>query len=358
MAKQRNGDRGLYKRGNRWWLKAYLAGKGPRRVPLIPDGETMATTDKSTARVLATRYRQQLQAGPAPAPAAETDLARLVELFAAATALTASRGHVRFNVATVGRFLVERHIATPAGFTVATVQDYLGAMARTCRPGTIRNHRLALSAFGAFHVARDVLDANPCSKVRPPKMATRPPRFLDADQTEEALRLAREHGVFTEVLVALQTGLRRGELRRMRWRDVDFARRIVTVPEAKGGRFREVPLSGKCQAELEAQRKRTGDREYVFPGRDSASLSGMRSIGWWVRALDPLRESMPVFTENAPGSSSGRAWHLCRHSFASKLVQGGVPLAKVSAWLGHKSISTTQIYSHLAPGFDSDIERA
>ncbi len=52
-----------------------------------------------------------------------------------------------------------------------------------------------------------------------------------------------------------------------------------------------------------------------------------------------------------------RGWHLMRHTFASWLVQAGVPLAKLSAWLGHAQIQTTMRYAHLAPGHDADIDR-
>ncbi len=65
---------------------------------------------------------------------------------------------------------------------------------------------------------------------------------------------------------------------------------------------------------------------------------------------------MPTFT--ASPSRNNRDWHVFRHTFASRLVQAGVPLAKVSAWLGHEDIRTRLRYAHLAPGHDADIERA
>ena len=50
-------------------------------------------------------------------------------------------------------------------------------------------------------------------------------------------------------------------------------------------------------------------------------------------------------------------WHEFRHTFASQLAQKGVSLYKISKWLGHSDISTTQIYAHFAPIYDGDIER-
>jgi len=53
----------------------------------------------------------------------------------------------------------------------------------------------------------------------------------------------------------------------------------------------------------------------------------------------------------------GRGWHLFRHTFASRAVQAGVPIYKVAQWLGHKHVATTEIYAHLSPDFDEDIEK-
>ena len=74
--------------------------------------------------------------------------------------------------------------------------------------------------------------------------------------------------------------------------------------------------------------------------------------------MKPLQDVLPIFREGMADQATGRGWHLFRHTFASRLVQAGVPIAKVSAWLGHANISTTMIYAHLAPGHDADIEKA
>lgn len=102
--------------------------------------------------------------------------------------------------------------------------------------------------------------------------------------------------------------------------------------------------------------KTTGGRKYVFPGREHRDQSGMRRQAWWSEALKPLQRAMPIFCE-LPGTSTGRGWHLFRHTFASRLVQAGVAVVKVSAWLGHADIRTTMGYAHLAPGHDEDIEK-
>lgn len=83
----------------------------------------------------------------------------------------------------------------------------------------------------------------------------------------------------------------------------------------------------------------------------------MRRMSWWVEALEPIQKAMPIFQGDS-GQRKGRSWHLFRHTFASRLVRAGVPIAKVSAWLGHSDIRTMMMYAHLAPGHDEDIEKA
>lgn len=71
--------------------------------------------------------------------------------------------------------------------------------------------------------------------------------------------------------------------------------------------------------------------------------------------MDPIKAEVSTFSEN---SGTGAAWHLLRHTFASRLVQAGVPLRTVAGWMGHTTIQTTMRYAHLAPMYDDAIENA
>lgn len=185
-------------------------------------------------------------------------------------------------------------------------------------------------------------------------------RFLSPAQFCQAIRLSRNCGLLAEVATALLTGLRRAELRALRWEDIDFARRQLLVRRGKGGKSRTVPLNRRARAALRWQRRRTGWSRFVFPGwthsnrRDPADRP--RGIDWWREALDPIRNAMPVFRA-LPGCSTGRAWHLLRHTFASRLAQRGVSLYKIAEWMGHADVTTTKIYAHLKELYDADIEK-
>lgn len=159
-------------------------------------------------------------------------------------------------------------------------------------------------------------------------------RFLE---TEEEKRLyaalsGEDDWLRTLITLLLNTGARRNEMFGVRWADVDLKRRMVVVrwETAKSGKTRHIPLNQTAVAALKAWR---GDDEPdptlpVLPRREFRKS--------WVTLLKRARiESFRV--------------HDCRHHFASRLVQAGVPLNDVRELLGHGDLRMTLRYAHLAP---------
>lgn len=153
-----------------------------------------------------------------------------------------------------------------------------------------------------------------------------------------------EYGVYTDhltplVLIAANTGLRRGELLQLRWRDVNLEQPMLTVrgEGAKTGQTRHVPLNSEALSVLNAW-KPTADCDSnwcVFSHSDcSTPIVAIKRT--WNNVL------------KAAAVSSFR-FHDLRHTFASKLVMAGVDLNTVRELLGHKSIAMTLRYAHLAP---------
>ena len=293
----------------------------------------------------------------------------LVAGFEQAAALSAGHKQVRAMAAIVRAFLWSAGITRPDEISVAAVESYLAGLVRRGRSRkTLWNHRSAISRFCEFLRARGLLEADPCRAVRLRRPEETVPRWLDDGEIEQVLGLARAEGIWPEVCLALATGLRLGELIRLQWADVDVAGRSLVVRKSKTGRGRVVPL---CAAALEAlaeQRERTGQMACVFPGRQTwpggwRYVDRPRPRNWWERAIRPLQQAVPKFLQGMAACATGRGWHLFRHTFASKLAQGGggapgVSIWKIAAWLGHSDVRTTRIYAHLRAGFDVEIERA
>jgi integrase len=353
-----NPDKGLFKRGKRWYLKLYVPGRGKKVFCLKVPGATKGTTQKGIARRLARTIRRQIKSDrPEQVESNTQNLARLIEEFKAIAGLTAAPAQVKHNASIVERFRKHQKIKAPCEITPRAVQNYLADLQKKGRtPSTLWNHRASLSRFCRFLRDRSLIDYNPARETSLPKIEKATPVFLKPSQIKQALSIAKEHNVYAEIAMAIYTGLRRSELRRMEWDHVNYDMRTLLVPKSKSGKPRTVPLNKSAITVLKGQQKISGGGRYIFPGRQRRDQSGMRRISWWADAIKPLRDAMPVFKERQ-AETVGRGWHLLRHTFASNLAQRGVSIQKICEWLGHSDIRTTMIYSHLQPKYDRDIER-
>jgi integrase len=231
------------------------------------------------------------------------------------------------------------------------------------KPTTVLRDLFALSSVLSRAVKIGMLPENPIRRVDRPRIDRRAKvRFLDdaeesrlrdtlhardvemgkARESANAWRQARNRDVLPSlphfgdhltpaVLLSMNTGLRRGELLKLRWSSIDFTRQLLTVEgvNAKTRQTRHVPLNEEALSVLECWREQSGDEHRVF---DIAT--GIKTA--WSHLLKRAK-------------IRGFRWHDLRHHFASRLVQRGVPLNTVRDLLGHSSIAMTLRYAHLAP---------
>jgi integrase len=170
-------------------------------------------------------------------------------------------------------------------------------------------------------------------------------RFLSSDEIEQLLKQCRRSThpyLYLFVKLLLLTGARKGEALHLRWCDIDFDKRIWTVPRSKNGRSRRIVLNDSAVetvlaagAVAERYGLTVGADAFVFqnPHRQTAYQS-------FYSAYHAAR--------SAAGLEDVRI-HDLRHTFASLLVNRGVSLYEVQTLLGHSSIQMTQRYAHLAP---------
>lgn len=155
-------------------------------------------------------------------------------------------------------------------------------------------------------------------------------RWLTLDEEEKLLGCATNPAWLQPLLVvALHTGMRRGEILALTWRDVDLTRRLIRVEKSKNGEKRSIPISATLHATLKGIKVR--------------DISGR---------LFPLAvRSLRVGFERAVEKAGLEDFHFhdLRHTFATRLVQNGVDLYKVKELLGHKTIAMTMRYSHHYP---------
>jgi integrase len=138
------------------------------------------------------------------------------------------------------------------------------------------------------------------------------------------------------VLLAINTGLRRGELFQLQWTDIDRDGKTLTVRggTAKSGQTRHIPLNEEARRTIERWRYIRNQADRVFPGKDGEPLTTIHTS--WRGIL------------RAANIEDFR-WHDLRHHFASRLVMAGVDLNTIRELLGHSDLEMTLRYAHLSP---------
>ena len=254
--------------------------------------------------------------------------------------------------------------------TAFDVERWRTARLKSVTPATVNRDLNVLRGALSRAVAWELLDQHPLAKVKASKTdrggivrylarAEEQRLYAALEARDERRRTARaranawrrergyelwsDYGAYTDhltplVTIALHTGLRRGELFQLRWRDVDLIGRRLTVrgAEAKSGQTRHVPLNDAALNALQAWRPASADwTAFVFPGRYDGD------------ALDDIKHAWAALLKAA--NVHNFRFHDCRHDFASKLVMKGVDLNTVRELLGHSDIKMVLRYAHLAP---------
>lgn len=225
--------------------------------------------------------------------------------------------------------------------TTAVVEDYKeGKAEEEYKPKTINNHLAVLGRLLRVAKKRGLIDVLP--EVSPIRLSPTDADFLTF-QEAETLVAATDGQLHAMVQLLLHTGLRIGELRGLRWSDVDLERATMRVrindwygieDSPKSGKKRDIPLNEVAHATLKAHRHRRSP--YVFLDAQGQKLRHNSYV-------------KPLWSACKRAGLRQVTWHVLRHSFASHLVMRGVPLKAVAELMGHSTTYVTERYSHLSP---------
>ncbi len=157
-------------------------------------------------------------------------------------------------------------------------------------------------------------------------------RWLTPEEEARLVNHAADHLV-PLIRFAVDTGGRHAELLGLDWRQVDLSRKRVVFLNTKNGEDRTVRLCDRACAVLASLRPKEKGPVFSYKGK----------------AIRSVRTSF-IAARKAAGLDDVR-FHDLRHTFASRLVQAGVPLYDVGQLMGHKSLEMVQRYAHLAPDY-------
>ncbi len=251
---------------------------------------------------------------------------------------------LRAYEADVRDFIKRSGVPEPSSLKRIHVRTYLAELhrSRLSRSSVLRRIS-AVRSFVHFLMRSGLLEADPFAALPRPKREKKLPKFLTEAEMEELLASPRSlASPFKErdrALVELlySSGLRRAELSALNAGDVDFVGGFVRV-FGKGSRERIVPVGDTALKALRDYLRMKGKASqgalFTNPRGERLSEGGVAFVvRRWVRLARSLKPVTP---------------HAFRHSFATHLLNRGCDLRSVQEMLGHRKLSTTQIYTHIS----------
>jgi len=241
---------------------------------------------------------------------------------------------------------------------------FLVASFRTgASPATTRRKLASLRAFYRYLERESKVALNPFAGLRGPRMAKRLPTVLNVPEIEgllaaplDAMRRHRErHGVVPPLMeyaalrdtavfeVLYSTGGRVSEIAALTWGDINFGNG-TTIVKGKGRKQRLCVLGRPACGAL---RNLRGVAEVLWPGGGGAGRRLFLNLKGGPLTVRSIERQMKVWL-HAAGLPPDITPHKLRHSFATHLLDAGADLRSVQEMLGHASLSTTQIYTHVS----------
>ncbi|NLI09276.1 MAG: site-specific tyrosine recombinase XerD [Elusimicrobia bacterium] len=204
----------------------------------------------------------------------------------------------------------------------------------------------AAKAFYKFLALENILKKNPLQGFKAPRPEKKLPKTLSQNETEKLLSLETDEkysslrtAAALELLYA--SGIRISELINIKTEDLNLPQGWIRV-FGKGSKERLVPVNEKACAVL---KRYIEERNLRFSSKSAESYVFLNKSGKKISRIQ-LWKDIKAFA-SAAGIDKNVHPHLLRHSFATHLLQRGADLMSISEMLGHSSLSTTQIYTHL-----------
>lgn len=232
--------------------------------------------------------------------------------------------------------------------THIVVRDFLGELVeQRYSKRSIARKLACLKSFFNYLKRHHRIESNPTTIIVAPRFDKRLPQFLDErsvtqlmEQPDRATPEGARDAAIMEILYS--TGIRLGELLALRQHDIDFTNRTMKVT-GKGRKQRIVPFGSHAESAMHEYLARRQD--LVRRGADPGSLFlTVRGLAMSPKAVNVIMNRYIARVSEI----EKRSPHVLRHTFATHLLNHGADLQAVKELLGHESLSTTQIYTHVS----------
>lgn len=221
---------------------------------------------------------------------------------------------------------------------------YYGRVERNWKPASFISYQKSLSVFFSWCIKQGYMHENPIADLESPKLERHLPKSISKQDAFKLLEFVynypyvnkfmryRDHAIFSCFILA---GLRKQEILRLRYTDVDFENMVLFIHDGKGSKDRVVPINATLAISLEKYLQERKKKNITCIGFFASSL---QNRGISESTLKRLIESVRKQT-NISFSS-----HKLRHTFATLMIQGGCDIYSLSKMMGHNDIKTTTIY--------------
>lgn len=214
------------------------------------------------------------------------------------------------------------------------IEKYKAKRLEKVAPATVNRELACLKHMYTKAIVWDFVKTNPVKRVKSLKEPPGRLRYLKQAEFEALFETCADY-IKPILITALNTGMRKGEILKLKWADVDLKNRKITVIETKNNESRIVPINNTLYQELLSLFEKAKS-EFVFT--DSNGLP-----------FGDIKKSFSAAVKRA-GLENFR-FHDLRHTFGSYLVMQGADLKTVQRIMGHKDIRMTLRYAHLSPRY-------
>ncbi|HJQ24353.1 MAG TPA: site-specific integrase [Blastocatellia bacterium] len=313
------------KRGERWYFDITIRGQRYRGV--IPEARTKWQAKQAEARILDEIWEGKY--GDGLSRVRFSDFANEVYLAWAETNKRSAKSD-RLYLKSLVRFFGNMMLGAISQIDVERYKrDRLACpvwKGRPRRPASVNRELSCLSKILRLACENGYIATTP--RIKMLRENNQRIRYLSADEESQLMRVLeiKHTNLRPLVILALNTGMRLGEITSLAWKQVDFQRGLIYLTNTKTGKDRAVPMNEDCRAVFDAVRGAGGAGERIFN-----NLPDVSSAFWKLcrqAKIEDLR------------------FHDLRHTFATRLADAGVDGFTIAALLGHSTIQMTARYTH------------
>ena len=320
---------GIYQRGENWYIDFTYQGKRFREAVGPDEDLAVDVLSKRKVEIRENRFFPDKQKDPDPVRF--HDFAKEYLRWSIANKKPSAKTRELSTMKTLDREFGEKDLDE---ITSYQVEAWKMKRKKEVKPATVNRELAVLKGFFTKAVEWGRCQDHPARKVKLFKGVTKRLRYLMPDEVQKLISNCAVH-IKPLVIVAVHSGMRKGEVLGLRRDQVNFEQGIITLTDTKNSERRDIPMNETVKATLKG-----------IGGEDSFFFASTKKKGapfvWIEMSFHQALERSGI---------EDFKFHDLRHTFASNLVMAGEDLHTVGELLGHKHLDMTKRYAHLSPKF-------